>query len=540
MLIQLLTIISFVSCVFGKPNFLFIIVDDLRPALGCFGDKNAYTPNIDSLAKKSVIFTEAFAQQSLCAPSRNSILTGRRPDTLRLYDFYSYWRNDVGNFTTLPQHLKNNGYTTMSIGKVFHPGISSNGSDDSPFSWTEKPFHPFTNRYKDASVCHENVHESPMKNLVCPVEVSMMPNKTLPDLETLNAAILFLQSHAQDTKPFFLAVGFQKPHIPLKYPQEYLKFHPLDKFSTPKNYEWPKNVNPVAYNPWTDLRNRNDVESLLLKFPWEKIPINFAKRIIQSYYAAVTYIDHLIGNLLEHLRNCKLAEDTVVVLTSDHGWSLGEHAEWAKYSNFEVALNVPLLISIPQPITKITQTKQLNGSQRNSESTERKHCNKINKLVELVDLFPTIAELSGIPIITCLESDKGTNENLCSEGYSMLPLIKAAQHCEKLVWKKAAFSQYPRPGMEPTLKPNSDKPRLKEIQIMGYTVRTKRFRYNAWIPFSPDNFKPKWETILAEELYDHKIDPGEAFNQISSPEFFKVKKKLRKLLKEGWRSALPN
>ncbi|XP_043469979.1 iduronate 2-sulfatase isoform X2 [Leptopilina heterotoma] len=540
MLLQLFSVLLLISTTIGRPNFLFIIVDDLRPALGCYGDKNAYTPNIDSLAEKSTVFTHAFAQQSLCAPSRNSMLTSRRPDTLRLYDFYSYWRKDVGNFTTLPQHLKNNGYTTMSIGKVFHPGISSNGSDDSPFSWTEKPFHPFTDRYKDAPVCQNSKNKS-ARNLVCPVQLSMIPNNTLPDMETLNAASSFLQLHSQKINPFFLAVGFQKPHIPLKYPEEFLIYHPLDKFSIPDNYQWSINVSSVAYNPWTDLRIREDVNALNLKFPWQKIPFNFAIDIIQSYYAAVTYIDHQIGKLLDELRKYNLEENTVIILTSDHGWSLGEHSEWAKYSNFEVALKVPLLISIPT-LSNIKDCgvdfKKINESEGKIESVRKKNCNQINELVELVDIFPTIAELANTPIKTCIDSDD-EESNLCTEGYSMLPLIEASKTCEKLNWKKAVFSQYPRPGLEPSFKPNSDKPRLKEINIMGYTVRTKRFRYTAWISFSSNNFKPIWKKIVAEELYDHTTDPKETVNQVKFSKFHKIKKKLKKILLAGWRQALP-
>ncbi|XP_023289898.1 uncharacterized protein LOC105699485 [Orussus abietinus] len=347
MFFELLLMNLLASNVAGKPNVLLIVVDDLRTTIGCYGDSNAYTPNIDSLAEESVLFTQAFAQQSLCAPSRNSFLTSRRPDTLQLYDFYSYWRDSVGNFTTLPQHLKDHGFTTMSVGKVFHPGISSNNSDDSPYSWTEKPFHPYTDRYKDATVCTSTSSSLPAQNIVCPVCVPFMPNGTLPDIESLNAARSFIHKHKNDPKPFFLAVGFQKPHIPLKYPKEYLKYHPLDKFAVPDIYMWPNNVSSVAYNPWTDLRKREDVKALLLKFPWEKIPVKFATTIIQSYYAAVTYIDDMIGLLLAQLCISKIRNETIVILTSDHGWSLGEHAEWAKYSDFDVALRIPLIISVP-------------------------------------------------------------------------------------------------------------------------------------------------------------------------------------------------
>uniref|UniRef100_A0A1Y1KS11 Sulfatase N-terminal domain-containing protein n=1 Tax=Photinus pyralis TaxID=7054 RepID=A0A1Y1KS11_PHOPY len=204
-----------------KPNVLFIIVDDLRPSLGIYGDDNARTPNIDALAKKSAVFTNVFAQQALCAPSRNSFLTSRRPDSLHLYDFNSYWRDVAGNFTTIPQLFKENGYYTHSIGKVFHPGKSSNFTDDSLYSWSRSPYHPPTEKYKNAKVCV--TRNGLAQNILCPVIVNEQPGGSLPDLESLSAAKDFLKYHKQiSTLPYFLAVGFHKPHIPLKFPIEYL------------------------------------------------------------------------------------------------------------------------------------------------------------------------------------------------------------------------------------------------------------------------------------------------------------------------------
>ncbi|KYN44493.1 Iduronate 2-sulfatase [Trachymyrmex septentrionalis] len=570
----------------AHPNILLIIVDDLRTTLGCYGDANAYTPNIDALAEDGIVFTEAFAQQALCAPSRNSFLTSRRPDTLRLYDFYSYWRDAVGNYTTLPEHLKNNGYTTMSIGKVFHPGISSNRSDDSPYSWTEKPFHPYTDRYKNAPICRMVPQSKAATNLlqltqkytsdvshlqICPVRVSAMPNKTLPDLETLREARRFINKHKKNVNPFFLAVGFQKPHIPLKYPDHYLKYHPIRKFKMPERYKWPDNVNNVAYNPWTDLRWRKDVAKLKLKFPWERIPVfpvpiayafhcissfivpwqlslfseKFAKQIIQSYYAAVSYIDNMIGKLIHQLHVSMIRENTIVILTSDHGWALGEHAVWSKYSNFDVAVHVPLIISIPTYIQR-----RHNKFMRSNALHSKKHCRVTDAIVELVDIFPTIADLAGVPIPIC-QVINNTNDHLkniliqnkvpnpCSEGITLLPLIKSTLQCQSIPWKKAAFSQYPRPEIQPMLHPNSDKPRLKEINIMGYTLKTSDYRYTAWIPFAHTTCKPDWDVIIAEELYDHKTDRAEDFNIAALPEMLKTKKYLRVLLKNGWRNALP-
>lgn len=167
-------------------------------------------------------------QQALCAPSRTSLLTGRRPDSLHLYDAHSYWREQVGNFVTLPQYFKSHGYKTFSVGKIFHPGISSNYTDDYPYSWSEQPYHPPTLKYKNAPVCPDRKLKKRKRNLVCPVHVDHQPGKTLPDLESLDYAIDILEDKALKKQPIFLAVGLQKPHIPLKFPKEFLStYQPL-------------------------------------------------------------------------------------------------------------------------------------------------------------------------------------------------------------------------------------------------------------------------------------------------------------------------
>ncbi|XP_017875513.1 iduronate 2-sulfatase [Ceratina calcarata] len=519
-------------CVAEGHNFLLIIVDDLRPALGSYGDEKAYTPNIDKLSTEGFTFNRAYAQQALCAPSRNSFLTSRRPDTLRLYDTHSYWRESVGNFTTLPQHLRSNGYITKAIGKVFHPGISSNHSDDYPYSWSEIPFHPFTERYKNVAVCRSNLTTEPMLNLVCPVDVSSMPNKTLPDIEIMQEAKRFLSNQAGNVTPFFLAVGFQKPHIPFKYPEGYLKYHPLQKFKIVEPYKWPKNVSSVAYNPWNDLRKRDDVAALNLRFPWQKIPKRFAKLIIQSYYASVTYIDDLIGELINQLEASSIRKNTTIILMSDHGWSLGEHAEWAKYSNYDVALKVPLIISIPS-LSKREKRDSINKPASSYTPTV------IPFLIELVDVFPTIADLANIPIPSC---SKRNTEITCSEGSSLVPLIKAASNrtlLYKVRWKSAAFSQYPRPNIKPSMHPNSDQPCLKEIKAMGYTVRKYRYRYTAWLSFKAENKVPDWNSTIAEELYDYNNEDGENQNVAYLSKYAKVKGKLKSFLEKRWGRIFP-
>ncbi|KAK0149910.1 Iduronate 2-sulfatase [Merluccius polli] len=200
-----------------EKHVLFIMADDLRTTLGCYGDPLVKTPNIDQLASKSQVFLNAYAQQAVCGPSRTSMLTSRRPDTTRLYDFYSYWRVNAGNYTTLPQYFKSQGYNTMSVGKVFHPGIASNFTDDYPYSWSVPPYHPPSFRYEKEKMC-KGEDGALHANLLCAVNVTEQPGGTLPDLESTAEAIRLLRGRSDDA-PFFLAVGFHKPHIPFRIPQ---------------------------------------------------------------------------------------------------------------------------------------------------------------------------------------------------------------------------------------------------------------------------------------------------------------------------------
>ncbi|XP_044255648.1 iduronate 2-sulfatase [Tribolium madens] len=486
-----------------KPNVLMVMVDDLRPALGVYGDDNAYTPNIDKLARKSFVFTNAFAQQALCAPSRNSLLTSRRPDSLHLYDFYSYWRDSVGNFTTLPQLFKDHGYYTQSIGKIFHPGISSNNTDDSPYSWSGKPFHPRTEKYKESKVCM-TAKGILARNLICPVIVDAQPGGTLPDLESLAEAEKFLKEY-KDEKPYFLAVGFHKPHLPLKFPVEYLEHH-RGEVVLPVNRWRPSFMPTVAWNPWLDVKNRDDIKELNISFPFGLMPDNVTKEIIRNYNAATSYIDDLIGSLLEKIDN-----NTIIIVTSDHGWSRGEHGEFSKFSNFDVATHIPLIIHVP----RLSNTEII-----------------IPQLVELVDLFPTLVDLTQIVPTLEICNKNGSNLILCTEGHSLVPIMVSKQAREG---KKAVFSQYPRPGAFPSEIPDSDKPRLKNINIMGYSIRTTRYRYTEWIKFNHTTFMPDWSKVYGKELYDHLIDALENMNLVTRPELNDLINSMHKQLILGWR-----
>uniref|UniRef100_A0A182NJQ6 Sulfatase N-terminal domain-containing protein n=1 Tax=Anopheles dirus TaxID=7168 RepID=A0A182NJQ6_9DIPT len=492
-----------------RPNVLLIILDDFRPVINYgYGDVNAITPNIDRIVQKGYFFENAFAQQALCAPSRNSMLTGRRPDTVRLYDFYSYWRHTSGNFTTLPQYFKAHGYRTYSVGKVFHPGASSNFTDDFPLSWSEPAYHPPTDAYSNAPVCVDSTDGQLRRNLLCPVLPEMQPLHSLPDIQSTEEAKRFLRT-TDKSDPFFLAVGYRKPHIPFRIPFEYLRQHPVEKFSTLDLDYPPYGLPTVAWSSFLDVRNRDDFQQLNVSFPFGRVPEVFKLLIRQHYYAAVTYVDELIGKLLEEVDQSR----TIVVLTSDHGWSLGEHGEWAKYSNYEVAVRVPLAISAPElPL--------LNDQRR------------IENVVELLDLFPTLVDLAGLPPVETCDTERPYKASTCTEGKSLLPLLISNSSWHENPEKWIAYSQYPRPGTYPTLIPNSDEPKLKHIKIMGYSMRTERFRYTAWLKFDPAYFKRDWSTVYGEELYDHLIDPKENMNLIGRPQLTTIRDALRMKLRQ--------
>uniref|UniRef100_A0A3Q0TBN7 Iduronate 2-sulfatase n=1 Tax=Amphilophus citrinellus TaxID=61819 RepID=A0A3Q0TBN7_AMPCI len=475
-------------------NVLFIIADDLRTSLGCYGDSLAKSPNIDQLASKSQVFLNTFAQQAVCAPSRTSMLTSRRPDTTRLYDFNSYWRVHSGNYTTLPQYFKSQGYFTMSVGKVFHPGIASNMTDDYPYSWSIPAYHPPSFRYEKKKVCKGEDGKLHV-NLLCAVNVAEQPGGTLPDLESVDEAVRLLKTRPNDGTPFFLAVGFHKPHIPFRIPQEYLSLYPLAQMTLATDPDVPERLPPVAYNPWMDLRKREDVQKLNISFPYGPIPKDFQLRIRQHYYAAVSYMDAQVGRLLSALGDLGLANNTMVVFTSDHGWSLGEHGEWAKYSNFDVTTRVPLILFVPR------------GTEVSNSAFPFIDVLSQPDLVELVDVFPTVAYLAGLKVpMYC--PDISFQVELCTEGENRA--YTSLQEQMERSSEDIAFSQYPRPADTP--QENSDLPNLEDIKIMGYSLRTWDYRYTLWLGFNPKTFQVNVSDVHAGELYLLADDPDQDKN----------------------------
>ncbi|XP_077387522.1 iduronate 2-sulfatase isoform X2 [Festucalex cinctus] len=489
-----------------RRNVLFIIADDLRTSLGCYGDVTVKSPNIDQLASKSHVFLNAFAQQAVCAPSRTSMLTSRRPDTTRLYDFKSYWRVHSGNYTTLPQYFKSQGYATMSVGKVFHPGIASNHTDDYPYSWSIPAYHPASFRFEKEKVCKgEDGHLH--ANLLCAVNVTEQPGGTLPDMESVDEAVRLLKTRTTDDNPFFLAVGFHKPHIPFRIPQEYLHLYPIEQMNLAPDPDVPKGLPPVAYNPWTDIRKRDDVHKLNISFPYGPIPKDFQLRVRQHYYAAVSYMDAQVGRLLSALD--ALAQSTIVVFTSDHGWSLGEHGEWAKYSNFDVATRVPLIFYVPEPPASYSGLTESTFPFLDVFSQSEfifKTAKVVENVVELVAVFPTVCHLAGLKApAPCPEVS--FQEQLCTEGKNLAHEFKPKKQKNN---EAVSFSQYPRPADTP--QEDSDLPDLKDIKVMGYSLRTCDYRFSLWLGFDPKSYQVNVSDVHAGELYMLADDPGEDEN----------------------------
>lgn len=491
--IYLLVGLMAVACE-GHFNVLFLAADDMRPELGAFLGEDfpspvhprIHTPNLDSLAARSLVLKRAYVQQALCGPSRTSLLTGRRPDTTHAYDLSLYFRNATANFTTIPQFFKENGYSSIGIGKIFHPRDAS-GYDD-PISWTEPYFHG-VNNFED------------LQNSWKAVPDALLQDKPLRDEQLASRAVETLRRFAENGSDahskFFLAVGFQKPHLPFVFPKSVQRFYPEEDIRLPTNPYVPGNFPDIAWYDNGELRQQYaDIRTLNVSGDINStLPDQVVKDLRRAYYCAVTWTDIQVGRVLAALDDLGLADDTLVSFFGDHGYHLGEHAEWGKVSNFELATHAPLMVRVPGLTDEGISTREL---------------------AEFVDLFPTLVEAAGFdPLPLCPEDSVGTI--LCREGLSLMPLIQDPD----TPLRKAAFSQYPRGK-----------------NVMGYTVRTKHYRYTEWVRFSYESYRPDWTQVSGVELYDHQKDRAENFNRADDEDYSTVRTQLSDILHNGWRDSL--
>ncbi len=430
-----------------RPNVLFIAVDDLRVELGCYGNTAVRSPNIDRLADRGTLFERAYCQQAVCNPSRASLLTGMRPDSLRVWDLPTHFRQNRPELITLPQHFKRHGYHTRNIGKVFHNWRQDDYRGD-PASWSVPAEMHYANHGSDKPVVRGKL--PPNESKVPKTTILDVPDEAYFDGRIAERAVDALAELAD--RPFFLAVGFWKPHSPFNAPKRYWDLYRRDEITPPQNPQPPSGVPDIAMHDSREMlgafKSRpngrpTDAEALALR---------------HGYYAATSYVDAQIGKLLDELDRLDLWKNTIVVFWSDHGYHLGEHALWAKTSNFELDARVPLIIATP----------------------EHAHGQRTQAIVELLDLYPTLADLCDLPVPSELE------------GTSLRPALEQPT----ATVKSAALTQHTRPAY-----PSDDDP----LAAMGYSLRTDRFRYTEWRAVDDGR-------VLARELYDHQADPGETSN----------------------------
>ncbi len=513
-----------------KPNILFIAVDDLRPELGCYGSEIAVSPNLDKLAKDGLLFQRAYCQQAICRPSRASLMTGARPETTGLYHNYVALRELQPDIVTLPQHLIAHGYDTVYLGKIFH-----HGDTDERNSWSRKPV-PWIKGVKKpmgAYALAENneIKKKNMQRMIAKYGEAARrglgsgpayENADVPDhaygdgYETLRAIATMKEMAKDEDKPFFLALGFKKPHLNWTAPKRYWDLYDPEQIPLATQVDAPENGAAMGLHASFELRTRVGIPK------FGPIKPELARTLMHAYLACVSYIDAQIGRMVRALEEEGVRDNTIIIVWGDHGWHLGDMGVWGKATNYEIATRVPLLIWTPDMKTR-------------GKSTDA--------LVELVDMYPTLCELAGVPIPEHVE------------GHSFVPLLDRPDE----PWKKAAFSQYPNPalrewaanplssGMRETwfgplieqveqriIKQQGNKwnREMFEKHLMGYTMRTDRYRLVVW----RDHRDPDAEPIFVE-LYDHKNDPTETVNVAAR--YPKTVADLLDQFDAGWKGSLP-
>ncbi|TWT84290.1 Choline-sulfatase [Planctomycetes bacterium CA13] len=448
----------------SKPNVLFIAVDDLRPELGCYGETAIRTPNIDRLASSGVVFNRAYCQLAVCNPSRVSMMTGLRPDSTKVWTLDVRFRDTIPDAVTLPKQFMKHGYHAVSYGKIFHNPWPDNESWSEPHAWPKSSLWSDEAKAQHAEFrkkMRADGHTERQVNRIRAVatEIVDTPDHKHVDGAIAEQALAAMKRLAQQDKPFFLAAGFVRPHLPFVVPRKYWDLYQADSISLAQNSFLPNNSPAFAMNTMYELRDYMDFDGTPTPRDGSLTEAQ-QRRLKHGYYASVSFIDALIGQLLDELERLDLADNTIVVLWGDHGWKLGEHNSWCKQSNYEIDARVPLIIRAPDASATIRKT---------------------NALVELVDVYPTLCELAGLPVSDHLE------------GRSIVPLLSEPDQ----TWKQAAFSQFQR--------------RHGRTPLMGYSMRTDRYRYIEW----QDRIT---QEVVAKELYDHRIDPHENTNVADAAE----------------------
>ena len=447
-----------------KPNVLFIAVDDLRPTIGCYGDIKAVTPNLDQLAARGVVFTSAYCQQAVCNPSRASIMTGLRPDRIGVINLENHFREAIPDVVTLPQAFIANGYEAMAIGKIYHGGKKTQDE----VSWTKPSILNLSKKANEYAL-----PENKTGKKAASYECATVDDEVYEDGQIAREAVRQLREMKQSGKPFFLAVGFKKPHLPFCAPEKYWKMYDPLVFNSLPDREKPVGAPDIAFHNSQELRGYADISQE------SNIDRTTERALWHGYYACVSFVDAQVGKLLDTLKELGLQENTVVVLWGDHGYHLGEQELWCKSTNFELDCRIPLIISAP-------------GLPKSGL--------KSDALVEAVDIYPTLLDLCGIQ----------SNGEL--SGVSLKPVLADPS----ATVKEAAFSQFVRPYGALMGKPASH---------TGYSVRTRDWRCTAW-------YNVKNGSLEFTELYNLKENRIEKKNESGEDQFADVEAGMLRLLQE--------
>jgi len=455
------------------PNVLFIAVDDLRPELGCYGVDAVHSPHIDEIAQNGVVFDRSYCQQSVCAPSRASVLTGCRPDTTGIFDLQTPVRSVMPDVITLPEHFKNHGYTTRSIGKIYHH------RQDDPQGWSSEP-HVSQGDWQGRGYLTDEAIETITRNdeilkasgstrrgLGPAYESADVEDSAYHDGKDADAAIQALNELKDET--FFIALGFHKPHLPFSAPTRYWDLYDPEAIPLPATIDAPEGATAYSLTNFGELRGYTNMPDD------GAMDADLARTLKHGYYACVSYMDAQVGRVMAGLRRLGLDKDTVVLLWGDHGWKLGDHGSWCKHTNFEIDTKAPMVLSAP------------------GRGSAGSHA---GGLTEFVDMYPTLCDLCDIPI-----------PDHC-EGQSLIPLVEDTERD----WKQAAISQYPRGG-----------------GVMGYTLRTNDYRYTEWQDAQSGEVKER-------ELYDHRTSSDEAANVASNDAYRSTIDDLSAQLGAGWQA----
>ncbi len=425
----------------GRPNILFIAVDDLRPELGCYGAR-ALTPRIDALAASGVRFDRAYCNQAVCGASRVSLMTGLYPEHTGERSYHvTGWRERWADTVTLNQHFEANGYAVVGLGKIYH-GSSGPGVDPGNWTeWIEVGGSQYANPESRENTRVTKGGRGQTRRRGPSTEAGATDGAGYPDSRRAAAGAAELAELAAAGRPFFLAVGFTKPHLPFVAPKRFWDLYERERFALPENLGVPPGYPAYASNSGAgELRSYSDIPPAHV--PPAEFPDALNQRLVHGYHACVSYLDHNVGILLDALDESGAAEDTIVVLWGDHGWKLGDHSSWCKHTNFECDARVPLIVRAPG------KAPAASGS-----------------LVELIDLYPTLCDLAGLE----------KPGHLQGRSFAATLADPAAEH------RTSAYSSYAHGGR------------------VGHSLRTERFRYTEWWDKGDDRVVDKALTDLAAD-----------------------------------------